>query len=287
MSMEHHHTYILDPENVAEIARLEMQSRLMTEGMGGVLPELDNRLPDNYLRVLDLACGPGEWVSHLACEQPQAEVTGLDISKNMLAYAQNVTQEQHLNNAHFVRGNLLEKLEFRTGSFDLLNARLLIDVLERDQWPLFLTECSRLLRSGGRLRLTECDDPIWQTNKLACEKINYWAEQMSLKCGYGFPSANVRGLKMKASLHELLTKGGWSEITIHDHLLDGSFGTLLASSQRTNALITWKQYEPIVLRLGITDQQEFTQTYNAIKRETLEKDFKGVWHISTISAKKA
>jgi SAM-dependent methyltransferase len=287
MASDHYHTYILDPENIAEMARLELQAQLLTDGMGGLLPELGNILPADCLRILDLACGPGEWVRELASAFPKAKVTGLDISHIMSAYAQAVAQEKRLENARFAQGSLLEPLKFLDGSFDLLNARLLLGVIHRDRWPYFLQECQRVLRSGGRLRLTEGSDPTWQTNKAACEKMNLWVQEVCFKAGYGFATSTVSGMRMKDALSDLLAEAGWYEINVNDYQLDCSFGSPLAADQRRNSQIVWKQAEPLLLRSQITTKKEFTETYEAMYKEMAEVDFKGIWYLNTISARKA
>src|SRR6266700_4058297 len=78
-------TYFIDAENAAEMARLVTLARLMTEDMGGIFP------PDLDLstvhQVLDIACGPGQWVLDVAASAPHIHVTGIDISQLMISYA--------------------------------------------------------------------------------------------------------------------------------------------------------------------------------------------------------
>src|SRR5689334_19632063 len=77
--------YILDPESSAEMSRLQTQDKMLTKAMGGLLTEI----PDlsGYRRVLDLACGPGDWALDLAYAHPHLEVIGGDISHRMVEYA--------------------------------------------------------------------------------------------------------------------------------------------------------------------------------------------------------
>jgi tRNA G46 methylase TrmB len=93
------HTYVIDPENPGELARLTMQARIITEGMGGLFPE-GLTLPP-AARVLDLACGPGGWVLDLARTYPDAEVIGVDISSTVVEYATVQAQTRRLANASF------------------------------------------------------------------------------------------------------------------------------------------------------------------------------------------
>jgi len=74
-------TYFIDAENVAEMARLAHQDRLLTKEMGGLFPpQLDLSTIHN---VLDIGCGPGGWVLDVAQAHPIISVTGIDISHIM------------------------------------------------------------------------------------------------------------------------------------------------------------------------------------------------------------
>jgi hypothetical protein len=52
-------TYVIDSESGAEMARLMVQDRILTEGMGGLFTELPGATLVNVHDILDLACGPG------------------------------------------------------------------------------------------------------------------------------------------------------------------------------------------------------------------------------------
>src|SRR6516164_3260497 len=114
--------YISDPESGAEMARLIDQDRLITTGMGGLLPERSNDFT-GIGRVLDGACGPGGWALEIAFKHPEIEVVGFDVSKAMIDYANAQARVQGLDNASFQVMNLLKPLDFPDNSFDLSNGR--------------------------------------------------------------------------------------------------------------------------------------------------------------------
>uniref|UniRef100_UPI0035E46575 class I SAM-dependent methyltransferase n=1 Tax=Thermogemmatispora sp. TaxID=1968838 RepID=UPI0035E46575 len=151
---EPRNTYVIDPENAGELARLMQQDRLLTEGMGGLLPEEGLSLPPQG-RVLDLACGPGGWALELAFQYPRAEVIGVDISRQAIEYARAQAQSRGLENVHFAVMNVMERLDWPDASFDLINGRLLCGFMLPAAWPRLLAECHRLLKPGGIIRLTE------------------------------------------------------------------------------------------------------------------------------------
>src|SRR5947209_14425138 len=124
--------------------------------MGGPLTGIAD--PKALHDVLDLGCGPGGWVLDTAFENPHMEVAGIDISRIMIDYANARARTQQLPNASFGVMDITRPLEFPDASFDLVNARFLFAVLKRDAWSPFLDECTRVLRPGGILRLTESVD---------------------------------------------------------------------------------------------------------------------------------
>jgi len=160
-------SYILDTENTAEMARLTKQDRLVTTGMGGLAAAYDDLSGRHHL--LDIACGPAGWALDLASTFPHINVVGIDINRQMIAYAQAQAQARQLANADFRVMDALQPLAFPEHSFDLVNARFLVGFMPRAAWLPLLRECLRVLRPGGLIRLTEFDEP-GTTNSEAFEQ---------------------------------------------------------------------------------------------------------------------
>jgi len=277
-------TYLLDPENVAEMARLEVQGQLLTRGMGGPLPE-PGRLPDQMLRVLDLGCGPGEWVRHVAREHPQTEVVGVDISQIMVAYAQSKAVQTNVSNARFLEGNILDPLEFPDDFFDLVNARFLVAVLKTDRWAGFVRECLRLTRPGGRVRLTESDTP-GHTNKAAGQKFARWIIQVFHQGGYGLAVTPDSPL-ITPMLEPLLREAGCQQVQQQASTLDFSFGTDFYTSQYQNYRVAYKQAQPLFVQMGVATQQEVETAYDELLTEMEDEDFQGTWSFLTVLGQKS
>jgi ubiquinone/menaquinone biosynthesis C-methylase UbiE len=276
-------TYLLDPENIAEMARLEQQGSFLTKGMGGIMPELANRLPEGTRRVLDLGCGPGEWVRTVAEAFPYVEVTGLDISQIMLAYAQAVAQEKHLDNARFVRGNLLDVLPLPDDHFQLVNARALGLVIKGDRWEPAMREWFRVTKQGGMLRLTELEDRV-QSNRPAGERLTQWLLRVSRQQGYGF-DPGTDSLNLMPTLGVLLKQAGWHEIREYHFPLDMSFGTEYYLSAMRNARVVYRQLWPIFQTLGLS-LEEIEQTYNEMLAESTSHDLQVTCSLVTLCATK-
>jgi ubiquinone/menaquinone biosynthesis C-methylase UbiE len=283
MDRQRKDTYLLDPENVAEMARLEQQGRFLTNGMGGILPELGNHLPEGTKQILDLGCGPGEWVRAVAEAFPQIEVIGLDISEIMLEYAAAVAQEHHLENVRFVRGNLLASLPFPDTHFQLVNARALGVVIKGEHWEAAMREWFRVTQPGGMLRLTELEDHV-QSNQPAGRRLAHWLLQVARQQGYGF-GPGTDSLNLMPTLGLLLAQTGWQELRESHFPLDMSFGTEYHLSAMRNARVVYRQLWPIFQTLGLS-LEEIEQTYQEMLVEMSSPDLKATCSFLTMCATK-
>ena len=164
-------TYFIQ-DSGAELARVIELERVLTRGMGGLLPEHPDpsALLAPFHRVLDVACGPGGWSLDLVQAYPHLQVEGFDIDPRMIDYANSQARVAGLDNASFQVMNAASPLDFPDNYFDLVNARYLavipIDVYERT-----VREIARITRPGGIIRLTE-NEQYSISNGPAFEKLS-------------------------------------------------------------------------------------------------------------------
>src|SRR5712692_4126738 len=90
--------YFTDVENVAEMARLTKQAQMLSRQIGLLPPQIT--LP-HAPAILDIACGPGEWVLSMAQNIPDGQATGIDTSNVMIEYARFRAEEEGFHNARF------------------------------------------------------------------------------------------------------------------------------------------------------------------------------------------
>jgi arsenite methyltransferase len=103
--------------------------------------------------VLDLGSGAG--TDSLVAAQmvgPQGDVTGLDMTPEMLAKAQAAAAEMEAANVEFVEGEV-EVLPFGDESFDVVISNGVIDLVP-DKDAVF-SEINRVLRPGGRIQIAD------------------------------------------------------------------------------------------------------------------------------------
>jgi ubiquinone/menaquinone biosynthesis C-methylase UbiE len=270
-------TYVLDAESPTEMARLIHLDRFTTKEMGGVLAGIAD--PDSLHDVLDLGCGPGGWVLDTAFAYPHMEVAGVDISRIMIDYANARALTQQLPNASFGVMNITQPLDFPDASFDLINARFLLGVLPRDSWVSFIDECTRLLRPGGILRLTEQVEPGMSSSP-ALEQFNTLCCLALWQAGYGF-SPDGRSIGITHTVPWLMRKAGYTNMQRALHALEYSADCEAWADIYRNNEVGLAMSKPFFLKAGVTTEEEFEQLYRQALIEMHAPDFRGMWHYMT------
>jgi ubiquinone/menaquinone biosynthesis C-methylase UbiE len=261
--------YFVDHESAAEMARLLTQDRMLTKGLEDLFPPTFDTASAHS--ILDLGCGPGGWVQEVAFAYPQLEVTGMDISESMIAYAAMQADVQGLENAHFTVGDLLEPLNFPDASFDLVNARL-IAFLPKEAWPRLMQECRRILKPGGTICLTEME---WITNSAACEKLYSLFTRSLHLAGQGF-SPDGRLIGITPMLGSFLQEAGFQNSYLASHVLDFSYGTPAYESIYENWKTLYKSLQPFFLSMGVATQEEADEAYQQMHVEMFLETFRGL-----------
>jgi len=277
-------TYIFDSENAGEMARLINQGQLLTRVMGGPLAHIDKADITQWHSVLDLGCGPGDWALDVSFEHPTIKVTGVDISRIMVNYANARARSQHIANVSFSVMDITPPLDFPTESFDMINARYLFGVLRREEWPPFIQECMRILRPGGILRLTEPLD-LGLSSSPALERLSSCFFQLLRQGNYCFSAdGNTVGLAHK--LPRMLREAGYRNIEQIGHSLDFSGDTPDWPELYHDLEVIFHTAQPLFVKAGIVTQQEAAELYQRMLIELHADDFCAVWHYTSIQGKK-
>jgi ubiquinone/menaquinone biosynthesis C-methylase UbiE len=274
-------TYFIDAENVAEMARLMNQDRLMTKSMGGLFPERSDL--SNIHNILDIACGPGGWVLDVARTYPEMQVMGIDLSQLMVEYARSQALTQGLKNASFRVMNALKPLNFPDNSFDLINARIIVGFMPTTAWPKLLQECSRILWPHGSIRLTEVEAPI--TNGVACEKLNAMVTRALKVAGQSFsPDGEHTGIT--PMLSRFLHNAGYENIQQRAHVVDYSAGMDAHLGFYQNFMVGYKLFQPFLVKMGVTTLQEVEGLYQQALEEMQSDNFCAILFLLTVSGER-
>ena len=276
-STRNNNSYFIDTESGAEMARLLNQDRIITKAMGGLLPEQSEEALARIQRVLDVGCGPGGWVQELAFTRPDIEVVGIDISQQMIEYAQAQAQVQGLDNASFYVMDATQPLRFPDGSFDLINARTLA-FLPPPVWPKLIQEYFRLLRPGGVIRLTESE---WGfTNSPGYERMNGWFCHAMKEAGQSFsPDGRLSGIT--PMLGGFLRDAGCVNIDQVASVVDFSYGAEAHESEYQNKRVLFKLIHPFLHKWEHISLEELDRTYEQMLIEMRLETFRAVQFMLT------
>lgn len=248
--------YQVDAENAAEMARLTRQARMLSAYLG-LIPDTLN--PRQAHAILDIGCGPGEWVLEIARRYPTSQVTGIDISERMTAYARYCAQEQYLSNARFQVMDARQPLAFPDASFDIVHARFITGFLSVTTWPLLLRECFRILRPGGCFSTTEFES-LGITTSLSLTLYNSLIVQAGRKAGQCFaPAGDQYGVT--AVQHRLLQEAGFQQIQQQAHVINYSASMPAHQAMYDNFSTFMKLIQPFLVRQGVTTQEEIEILY--------------------------
>lgn len=275
---DNNNTYVFDPESVAEMGRLMNQDRMVTHAMGGPLTGIDDT--SSFRQVLDLACGPGGWVLDVAFAHPDVDVCGVDISQTMIRYANARAQSQQLTNASFGVMDITQPLDFADASFDLVNARFLFSAFNRATWIPFLAECTRILRPGGTLRLTEPLCP-GETNSTAFNKLAGYLLEGMRRAGYGF-STDGRTFGMGPMLSHLLHAAGYQHLRHISSVQNYSAYMPTWGDFFRNNQTAYLQAQPLFIKTGMASQEEIDHLYRQMQIEQQEPGFTAMAYMITL-----
>jgi ubiquinone/menaquinone biosynthesis C-methylase UbiE len=257
-------TYVVqDRSNQDEMARLKVLDKLLTTGMGGVLPELDDSTLSRLRRVLDVGCGTGGWLIETARTYPQIEkLVGADISSTMTTYACVQAEESHLaKRVRFVTMDALRLLEFPDASFDLVNQRQGVSWIRTWEWSKILWEYQRLTRAGGIIRITEGSEIV--PNTPAYTKFLSIVHEAFYNAGRLFSRS---GDGLTEELPRLMTKHGVENVQTQVHTLIYRAGTVEGQIFYENVLYG--------LRVSLPFLQKWTNIpsdYQEICQQVLEE----------------
>ena len=277
-SQEQNKTYAMDQESSAEMSRLQRQGAAITQAMGGLLTEISDL--SQVQRILDVACGPGDWAYQLALSYPQLDVVGIDISHRMISYA----NSRKLPNTTYLVMDILQPLSFPDESFDVINARLLQAVVPKKAWIPFLKECQRILKPGGIIRLTEQELAL--SNSLAGETFGGLTNKAFYMSGQGF-SPNGNDVCITAVLTSLLRDVGYSNVQQKAFVLDGSAEAPFHEDFRENGRLGGLLIQPFLIKLGLATEKELLDLYQQAQQDMRSPDFRAIWFFLTAWGKKA
>ncbi|HLI90207.1 MAG TPA: methyltransferase domain-containing protein [Ktedonobacteraceae bacterium] len=256
----------------------------ITQSMGGLFSERSEAELADIYDVLDLGCGCGGWVMDVAHTYPEMEVTGVDISEQMIAYARAHTQVRGLTNAHFRVMDILDPLDFPDNSFDLVNSRIIFGFMSPATWPFVIQESKRVLRPGGTYRMTELETPI--TNSMAFMRL--WNEiylSALHRAGRTFFSKGPF-IGTLAHMGRMLREAGYLNVKNKAYAAEFSAGTPGFEGWFQNIRFVLKLVEPFCVQSGVIDAEEYERIYDQVLLDLEAANFCGIVPLLTVWGEK-
>ena len=168
-------------------------------------------------RVLDVACGTGDFSIAIAKAVRKGEVIGVDISKEMLEVMRQKVLKNKLESIISQEVGDGEALRFPEGSFDrVVNAFGIRNFEDRDKG---LREALRVLKPGGRLVILELSRP--QNKIIRWFYDLYFLHILPIiggkvsgdKAAYAYLPASVKAFPGKKEFTDELRRAGFVNIT--------------------------------------------------------------------------
>jgi SAM-dependent methyltransferase len=266
--------FVEDRSSNAEMIRLMIQDRTITEGMGGPLAEQPN--PASLHRVLDVGCGPGGWILEAAGLYPHMELVGIDISWRMIEYARAQAQAQRLSDGvEFLVMDALHPLDFPDGSFDLVNVRLASSFMLIKDWPRLLQEMLRVTCPGGTVHVTEGGNI--QNSSPALTRLG----QMMFRAGYkAGQSTNPEIWGITSILAQLLSESGCQSVQTKAYTLEYPAGTVAAQNFAQDSMYLFQTLRPF-LRKWDCAPEDYDAIYEQALIEMQQNNFHATWDFLT------
>ncbi|TKA74166.1 hypothetical protein B0A55_06582 [Friedmanniomyces simplex] len=148
------------PRDTSETARLNAQHKCLVGAFGfHIHPSIPVASEERKLRVADVACGSGIWLTEIATQYPHAQCDGFDISDKQFPAASDL-QSSFGDRVHFhaqdatVEGGYGKDF---AGHFDIVAVRLLHISIAGAQWTRAVQNAIALLKPGGYLQWIDWD----------------------------------------------------------------------------------------------------------------------------------
>ena len=264
--------FVPDRQNKNELFRLAIQDQMITQAIGGVLPEQEK--PEAIQRVLDIGCGAGSWIIAAAQTYPGMSLVGIDISPRMVEYAQKIASTQSISDrVTFQVMDALRPLEFSDESFDLVNIRLGSSFMRTWDWPQLLLEMLRVTRSGGVIRVLE-SGVIDDNAKGAHTQIHKAFVCALFHSGHLFEQDDEGII---THLPRQLKQYGSQNVQTKKYKLVCEAGTEEGEAYYENFMHLFQALRPFIQKWGC-EPEEYDAIYKQALDEVRQTDFRVTWN---------
>ena len=259
--------FVASGKSKNEVSRLVIQDKIVTAGMGGVLPEQPD--PARFRSVLDVGCGTGGWLLDVAQTYSSIpRLVGVDINREMIEYARKQAQERGLSDRIEFKVMDSSLMSFPPNDFDLINQRFGDSYLRTWDWPDMMRKYVYFLKRGGTLRLTEAEHTI-KSNSPALTRLFEIGVNAFILAGHSF---YPRDDGVTSELPHLLHRFGFQHIDTRAHFIDYRAGTEEGEQFAQDMEYLFKNAVPFYKKRMVLPD-DFDQVYAQAQEEMRQPGF--------------
>jgi ubiquinone/menaquinone biosynthesis C-methylase UbiE len=259
--------FVQDRKNKDELTRLAVQDQIITNAMGGVLPEQTD--PTVFRRVLDVGCGTGGWLIEAARAYPTMSLVGVDISQSRIKYAHAQAEEHGVHDrVEFYVMDVLDKLDFPAAFFDLVNLRLGTSFMRTWDWPRLLRELLQVTSPGGVVRVTE-SKVVQQSNSPALTRLCGMLQCALFRGGHLFTQESTG---LTSQLVSLLNRCGCQQVQTKASVMEYRVGTVEGEAFYEDMVIFFRTVYPFIQKWGC-DSKDYGAIYHQALKEMHQPSF--------------
>ncbi|KAH8681386.1 S-adenosyl-L-methionine-dependent methyltransferase [Xylariales sp. PMI_506] len=137
------------PVDQTEAQRLQLMHDIFLMKFEGQLILPEPRM-SALRRILDCGTGTAIWATEVAQRHPNCEVHAVDVSDQMMPFA-----ETRPPNLHLFQSDLNDSIPYRDNEFDFVHSRMLSGGINVGRWERYLRDIRRVLVRNGWVQLVE------------------------------------------------------------------------------------------------------------------------------------
>jgi len=126
------------------------------------------------IEIIDLLTGMGETWGAVKTKFPNAKLTALDFSTEMLKNAKTKSEKHFDNNVMLLQQDIL-KSELPSNYYDIVICAFGLKTFDTEQLQVLATETKRILKTGGQFSFIEVSKP---TNKILKQFYSFYLGQI-------------------------------------------------------------------------------------------------------------
>ncbi|KAF9451871.1 hypothetical protein P691DRAFT_806248 [Macrolepiota fuliginosa MF-IS2] len=143
------------PEYTTDLANLDIWDNMFFESIWGSPTVYNFPSPPSF--VLDLGCGTGWWIMHMAQRWPNTSFVGFDLAEIQPSLREYQHFDDIADRVSWVNGNFLDVFPFPDDHFDYVRVCRAGLAIPEDEWQWFLEQAWRVMRPGALLEIIEED----------------------------------------------------------------------------------------------------------------------------------